>query len=153
MEEKMDADDAATSFPSLTEDDLRNITFGIYHLKLARSYTQEHIDDNSDYTIMIDDSVPNIVRVKMQSRHTSAKRYLLWIDHDEVAVKSWYCQCRAGARVFGPCAHLSSVMWYLDFVRNAEKLSGVRNGSLYLEDASAVPVLVDDSDSQSDLEE
>jgi len=43
--------------------------------------------------------------------------------------------------------------WYLGFARIAEKVSSVRNWSLYLEDASAVPVLVDDSDSESDPEE
>ncbi|XP_033725099.1 uncharacterized protein LOC117315068 [Pecten maximus] len=150
---KMDADHVATNFPSLSEEDLRNITLGVYQLKLARSYTQEHLDDNGDYIIMIDDSVSNIVRVQIQSRHTSAKRYLSWIEYDEVVVKSWYCQCRAGARVVGACAHVSSILWYLGFARHANQVHGIRNWALCLEDASQMPVLVDASDTDSDPEE
>ena len=148
---KLEADDAASDFPSLSEDELRNITLGIYQLKMARSYTYEHLQ-NGDYVLMIDDSITGVLRVSIQSRHTSAKKYLVWVEYDEVLVKSWYCQCKAGARVVGACAHVSSILWYLGYARRLDKISGVRNWTETLVDA-AVPVLVDASDGESELQE
>ncbi|XP_033756201.1 uncharacterized protein LOC117338945 [Pecten maximus] len=148
---RLEADNAVVDFPSLSEDDLRNITLGVYQLKMARSYTHEHLE-NGDYTLMVDESISGIIRVSIQSRHISAKKYLLWVEYDQILVKSWYCQCRAGSRVVGACAHVSSVLWYLGYARHLDKISWVRNWTKFLADA-AVPVLMDDSDGESEPEE
>ena len=36
-------------------------------------------------------------------------------------VKDWFCQCKAGARVVGCCAHVSSVIWHLGLTRHFEQ--------------------------------
>ncbi|XP_033726743.1 uncharacterized protein LOC117316313 [Pecten maximus] len=124
---KLDASEVVPQFPKLSEEDARNITFGVYQLKLAQSYTQEHLTDDGDYIIMANGDISNIVRVQIQSRHISSKKYMLWIQYDEAYVTSWYCQCRAGARVLGTYAHVSSAIWYLGFARHQPSISGVRN--------------------------
>ncbi|CAC5358837.1 unnamed protein product [Mytilus coruscus] len=57
---KIDADDSLPCFPMLSEEDLRNITVGVYQFKLAKSYTQEHLNDESEFTIMINSDLANI---------------------------------------------------------------------------------------------
>ncbi|XP_033729800.1 uncharacterized protein LOC117318996 [Pecten maximus] len=143
---KLDASDVVPQFPKLSEEDVRNITFGVYQLKLTQSYTQEHLTDDGDYIIMANGDISNIVRVQIQSRHISSEKYMLWIQYDEAFVTSWYCQCRAGARVLGTCAHVSSVTWYLGFARHQPSISGVRNWADALEDAAHMPVVMEESD-------
>ncbi|KAK3107904.1 hypothetical protein FSP39_024854 [Pinctada imbricata] len=146
---KMDASkECVPNFPKLCEEELRNITVGVYQLKLAKSYTVEHLNDDGDYMITINDDISDILRVRIQSRHMTSKTYMLWIEYNHICIKSWYCQCKAGARVVGACAHISSVLWYLCFARhNSETVNGVQDWSQYLEDASQLPQLVDESDS------
>ena len=40
---KMD-DEKLENFPEMTEDELKDLTMGIYQLKQAKSYTDEHFD-------------------------------------------------------------------------------------------------------------
>ena len=117
-------------FPFLGEQELRNITCGVYQLKLSPSYIQEYLDGESQILIHKED--PGLIRVKIHSRHISS---------------AWYCKCRAGARVVGVCSHIASVLWYLGFARHNEKqLYGVRNWGEFVEDAQQG----DNSDSESE---
>ena len=43
--------DECDNFPLLDEEDLVNITCGVYQLKLASNYIQEHIDNDSEISI------------------------------------------------------------------------------------------------------
>lgn len=80
-----------------------------------------------------------------KSRNLSAKKYRYWIRHCEGAIVSWYCKCKAGSRVVGCCAHITSVLWYLAFARHQfTSVKGVRNWADHLDDAARV---VDESDS------
>lgn len=90
-------------------------------MKQAQSYTQEHLNDQGLYelTYFKDDS--NLLRLKMQSRHTRSKSYQLWLKYDENEVIGWYCQCKTGARTIGCCAHIAAVIWYLSYYRYAEQ--------------------------------
>lgn len=111
-----------------------NITCGVYQLKLSPSYIQEYLDDESQILIHKED--PGLIRVKINSRHTSSKQYLLWIQFTESTISAWYCKCRTGARVVGVCPYIASVLWYLGFARHIEKqLYGVRNWEEFVEDA------------------
>lgn len=132
-------------FPFLGEQELRNITCGVYQLKLSPSYIQEYLDGKSQILIHKED--PGLIRVKIHSRHISSKQYILWIQFTESTISAWYCKCRAGARVVGVCSHIASVLWYLGFARHNEKqLYGVRNWGEFVEDAQQV----DNSDSESE---
>ncbi|CAG2229897.1 unnamed protein product [Mytilus edulis] len=134
---KIDA--ASIEFPSITEEDLRNLTLGVYQIKLAKSYVAEHVTE----TVTL-------------SRHVSSKAHLLWIQYDEVTVLGWFCKCRAGARVVGMCAHVSAVIWYLGYARclDIPYCSG-DDWTKYLIDARNMPEpeIIDESDESDCVEE
>ncbi|XP_069130365.1 uncharacterized protein [Argopecten irradians] len=144
---KLDAADAVPDFPSMSEEELRDITIGIYQLQMAKHYTQEHMTEDGRFQIVLNEDFPGILRAQVQSRHTSSKRYWLWVEYSPAVVKSWYWQCQAGARVVGTCCHIATVLWYLGYARHSvDILPSVQNWSKYLQDASEFPVLMDDSD-------
>lgn len=136
-------------FPRLSEEDLRNITCGVYQIRMSSSYIHEHLEGNFQFFVHQEDEF--LIRVKMQSRHVASKVYLLWIEYDASAVTAWYCKCKSGARVVGVCAHIASILWYLGYARhNPDIRFGVKNWGAYLEDASDMPQMIDSSDSDSD---
>lgn len=45
----LDASEACPLFPQLSEDEIRELTLGVYQVKLARSYTQEHCSHDGSY--------------------------------------------------------------------------------------------------------
>ncbi|XP_062618934.1 uncharacterized protein LOC134280537 [Saccostrea cucullata] len=146
---KIDASDTSIAFPQLSEEEIRELTMGVYQIKLAKSYAQEHLDKDGTYEIYVNNDHDGILRAKLQSRHTSAKTYLLWIGFDEINIKSWFCKCKIGSRVVGMCSHITSVIWFLSFARHRENPKiGVRSWCSYVDDAAALPV--DDSDSDED---
>ena len=134
----------------LSEEKLRELTIGVYQLKQAKSYTNEHLDDNGEYEIHIHRVDDTLIKVKLQSRHTSSKSYDLWIQYDEVSVTGWYCKCRAGARVVGTCCHVASVLWYLGNSRHEDTLP---NNELWLDHINDAAVLDESESGDSDLED
>ena len=139
-------------FLTLSEDQLRDITCGSYQLKLTSSYIQEHIDSDSDLFFHKDD--PTLLRIKIQSRHTSSRKYTVWIRYSNNEIVSWYCLCRAGARVVGVCSHVAAMLWYLGGARFSRKKSyGVRDPGKTVEDAAVLPELIDESESDTDCVE
>ena len=90
-------DNCLADFPHLDETELRSITCGVYQLKLSSSYIQEYLEGNSEIFVHQEDD--HLIRVRLQSRHTSSRTYLLWIEYSPTEVTAWYCKCRAGARV------------------------------------------------------
>ncbi|CAC5393858.1 unnamed protein product [Mytilus coruscus] len=151
---KIDA--ASVDFPSITEEDHRNLTLGVYQIKLAKSYVAEHVTENNNFEVLVHKQENNLICAKMQSRHVSARAYLLWIQYDEVTVLGWLCKCRAGARIVGMCAHVSAVIWYLGYARflNIPYCSG-DDWTKYLTDARNMPdpEIIDESDDSDCIEE
>lgn len=121
---KIDASDAVPDFPVLSEDYLRSLTFGVYQIKQAFSYTLEHLDEDGGYDIFVGKTMPNIIQGKIQSRHVSSKSYYLWVQFDSEdeldPIKFWYCQCKSGARLVGSCAHVASLLWYIGIQRHKD---------------------------------
>ena len=60
-------------FPRLTEEQLRAVTCGVYQLKISPGYIQEHLQGDAEISIHRDD--PGLMRVRLRSRHVSAKQY------------------------------------------------------------------------------
>ncbi|XP_033730151.1 uncharacterized protein LOC117319467 [Pecten maximus] len=145
---------ASLNFPVLTEEDLRNLTLGVYQIKLARGYTKEHLNDTGGYEVFVCKVESNIISAKIQSRHVSSKVHQLWIMFDECTVQGWYCKCRTGARTVGSCAHVASVIWYLGFARHSDiEFHLGKDWSQYLLDAaSPEPISVDGSDEETSEE-
>ncbi len=111
------------NFPVLSLEYIRNLTLGIYQLKQAESYTKEHLSDDGVYHMWGYKQDADLYCIKLQSRHVSSKKYLIWIqihqDHDQSdPIKCWYCECPNGARLVGCCAHVASVLWYLGVSRH-----------------------------------
>ncbi|KAK3109068.1 hypothetical protein FSP39_022182 [Pinctada imbricata] len=151
--ESSDVDD----FPRLGEEQIRPITCGSYQLKLCASYTKEHLEGNCE--IQLHKEEPNLLRVRLRSRHCSSRSYLLWVKYDSASVVAWYCRCRSGSRVVGVCAHIAAVIWYLGFYRHTEDMEiGVNDWGQHCDDAAQMPTeVLDGSDSEgsqtSDIEE
>ena len=57
----MDASDALPGFTVLAEEYLRSLTFGIYQLKQAKSYSREHINEKGGYEIYVSQTSPYII--------------------------------------------------------------------------------------------
>lgn len=134
----IDADSSTINdFPRLTEGEIRNLTIGVYQMKTAKSYAAEHLTDEGLFEILVSDDIPNIVSAKIQSRHTSSKKYSLWIKYG-ITILSWYCTCKNGARVVGMCGHISCIIWYLAFARHQNELEslGIRDWTEEVDDAA-----------------
>ena len=119
MWQELDASDIS-DFPKLTLEELTSLTLGVYQLKQAESYSMEHQDKDGLYQVFTHKDSADVLRVKIQSRHTSSKVYTLWLQYHTAGVNGWYCQCKVGARVVGCCAHIASVVWYLAYHRFQE---------------------------------
>ena len=78
----------------------------------------------------------------------------VWIRYSNNEIVSWYCLCRAGARVVGVCSHVAAMLWYLGGARFSRKKSyGVRDPGKTVEDAAVLPELIDESESDTDCVE
>ena len=116
---------AVPTFPSLSLSYLRGKACGKYQLKQAKSYTREHMTATGEYRIEVHKDADDLIRVRIQSRHVSAKKYFLWVRYSDSEnaddpISAWYCQCKAGMRTVGCCAHVASVLWYLGYSRHAQ---------------------------------
>ena len=115
--------------------------FGNYGINLAKSYYADHTCGEEGYQIHIGRVTrfttndfqeyginfprPLLIRVKLQSRHSRSKLYQAYLlcDLNQTSVQSiigFYCQCLQGARSVSPCAHVSSVIWFLGHGRHLE---------------------------------
>jgi hypothetical protein len=118
------------NFPKLDYDTIvNNITFGTYQLKQALSYIHENFN-NPEYSGIevytdnsnIFDDTTRLLRAKIQSRHSSAKKYNSFITYsintnDPEPIKDWICTCKSGKRTNGCCSHVASVIYYLSNVK------------------------------------
>ena len=59
-----------SDFPELTA--VRDKTMGVYQLKQADSFTEEHTTDNGHYIIMVHKEAAGILKANIRSRQTSA---------------------------------------------------------------------------------
>lgn len=78
----------------LTEEELRNLTIGVYQIILALCYVREHLDEDGISEVFVCNINDNILCVKIQSRHISSKFYKVWVQYNAANVASWYIQCK-----------------------------------------------------------
>ncbi|XP_069109258.1 uncharacterized protein [Argopecten irradians] len=126
-------------FPRLTLDNLRDITLGVYQVKQAPSYTKEHLDSEG-YEMMLCQDLPDLLKVKIQSRHSKKAVRSLWVQYssEREEIRGWYCTCKVGARVVGCCAHVANVLWYLSYKRHTEYVATKNSpSSMFLDAATA----------------
>ena len=69
------------------------------------------------------------------------------LKHNNILGNGWYCTCKNGSRGVGMYAHVTSVIWYLSYMRHEENsLKNIPNWANAIKDASTETVL-DESDS------
>lgn len=156
---------ACVTFPALSELDLKRIALGTYQIKQAKSYYAEHISPDGKYIIEVCKDVqpflcatisanePSLIRGRIQSRHYSNTKYLLYILIDMAlsgssSIIGYYCQCKNGQRTVGTCAHIMAVLWYLGFAKNN---NNIKNPAAFLQ--NIFEVLVESSEDDSDNED
>eukprot|EP00732_Lithocolla_globosa_P002581 Lithocolla_globosa_v1_NODE_1737_length_2368_cov_6.677182.p1 type:complete len:254 gc:universal NODE_1737_length_2368_cov_6.677182:1067-306(-) len=106
-------------FPTYTEEELKEeVFYGSYQRKQAESYCDEHHNTHGYYEVQCHKQAPDLLRFKMQSRHKNSAKYFLWVSYTSDKVTGWYCQCGAGRRTVGCCAHIAAVIWYLSCARH-----------------------------------
>ena len=114
-------------FPKLTEEYIKSLTFGIYQMNQCIPYTITHLNQEADYVCELFDEFQEIIRVRIKSRFSSQAVHNTWIKFSSISsmdpIQGWYCDCKAGTRVFGACGHVTIVVWYLGYgIYNRENL-------------------------------
>ncbi|CAF4704101.1 unnamed protein product, partial [Rotaria sp. Silwood2] len=129
-------DETQIDFPRMTEDELRELCFGVYQIKQARTYAEAHLNKNDgDYQLEVTKHSDTIIRCKIDSRHSGTTQYFCWIEYtmedvcsfdsdsdddddllaakfyEKQPIKAWYCQYTSGARTCGCCSHIACVIW------------------------------------------
>ncbi|CAF4618720.1 unnamed protein product, partial [Rotaria magnacalcarata] len=120
----IDIDNLFEPFPVLSLDDIRSITLGVYQLKRARSYAEEHsdctelTDPDLDFPIeaCTEHGAEDIIRLRFRSAHKSCT-YHTYIQFDSTQVIAWYCTCIPGPRTVGCCSHIAAAIWFLGYER------------------------------------
>lgn len=73
-----EASEVKKCFPVLPDQYLRDVTFGIFQLKEAVNFVNEHLSVQGRYDISLNQNeLFNLVHVKIQFRHMSSKIQLL----------------------------------------------------------------------------
>ena len=132
-------------FPRITEEQLRELTFGTYQIKLAPSYVQDKMTRDRDDEFQLDtrNDDPQLIRVRVYSRFTNRLKHQIFItfDHNQrpsgafevdvyALITGYYCTCLAGARTLGCCGHVTSVIWFLSYARHQENIKWPNNALL-----------------------
>ncbi|XP_043464129.1 uncharacterized protein LOC122499719 [Leptopilina heterotoma] len=130
-------------FPELTIQYLKDLTFGVYQVRLAPSYVQDKIQRQNEEEIFVEvqnpqneRAIPGLLRMKKGSRFRNITLHQLWIAYkpveeqhrddaevnEEGPIIGYYCTCKSDARTLGTCAHVASVLWFLGYARNEQNV-------------------------------
>ena len=95
---KCDISDLPT-FPTVTKDDLFDLTLGIYQSNNAESYTINHLHKDNLYELWIHKQEANLLRANLQSKFRRSLKHRLWIEFEENrtgadAIIGHYCNCQ-----------------------------------------------------------
>jgi len=124
-EAELDVWNVVNDFPILSLDTIETtITLGSYQLKQAQHYADEHLQQQGGFRVSVHREARNLIRCRLQSRHSNSTKYFVWIEFERHCrrnpgkVTGWYCQCKAGQRLVGCCAHATAMIWYLGYARH-----------------------------------
>lgn len=128
------------NFPKLTWNHLILLAVGTYQLKLAPRYFSAHKELNNNEFIVftapealckeycsafyVGEKKPQLLLVKMNPRFSAHRPpYYTYVLFDREgsginAILAHFCDCKAGARTVGSCAHVICVVWFLSFGRH-----------------------------------
>lgn len=125
-------------FPVLDLAYLKDLTVGVYQINLAPAYIQDKLLRENEDELHLDEHniEPGFLRIRVFSRFRNATRYQLFIAYnvpddnnsddndndDENLIEGYYCQCPAGSRTLGACAHVASILWFLGYARHHQNI-------------------------------
>ena len=139
--------DDVCNFPEMNEDDLKLFFMGSYQFMQAISYLAEMIKSDNTLKIKINQKDPFLLKIEIQFRHISSKKYRCFIQYDPQTIKNHYCECANGKRTVGCCSHIAAVIYYLSYARflslipkPAEKLLNI------FKKRDIQPIIEEDSD-------
>ena len=97
---KCEPNDVPT-FPTMTEDDLFELTLGMYQTRNAESYTINHLHKDNLYELFIHKEQSNLLRVNLRSKFRRSLKHRLWIEFEENktgadAITGYFCECQVG---------------------------------------------------------
>lgn len=148
-------------FPRLSLDNLRDLTYGTYQVKLAPSYVQDKIQHEDDEEFQLDELTDEVglLRVLVYSRFRNHTKYEIFVaftlepeenineNPENEIIESYYCTCKSGARTLGSCAHVASVLWYLGYARHEQNIYYPSSSLLHtVEDAGHRPPQINPND-------
>ncbi|CAF4109077.1 unnamed protein product [Rotaria sordida] len=141
-------------FPILTIDQIRLITVGIFQLKQARAYSEEHcsttdLNNQADFPLQTCNTDGQLIRIRFQSRHSNAKSYYTYIQFSTEEVLNSCCDCPIGDRQVGVCAHRAAAIWFLAYQRHQNDISRNQPSGSYLrllDDSELIDDFVESSD-------
>ncbi|CAF5038005.1 unnamed protein product, partial [Rotaria magnacalcarata] len=93
-------------FTSLTEENIRDRTFGSYQIRMAKFYIIEHIrqsqtnEEEMEFLVELCNEHDSLVRARFQSCHSNNKKHIATVqfdNHKQHPIDAWYCTCSAGA--------------------------------------------------------
>lgn len=129
-------------FPRIDLDGLKAM-IGSYQIDLSVSYYGDHVFGHGGFEIQVGKEAsfriqdflpfnisvqqPLLLRVKLTSRHSRNKVYQAYVLCDLAiqnvqAIVGFCYQCLQGARTVSPCAHVSSMIWFLGHGRHLETI-------------------------------
>ena len=112
-----------SNFPHPSLNFLHQYTCGTYQIKQDTAYAKVHLYENDEkFALELSPSDDNLLRCRLQSRHSNNTKYFLCVRFDENdkddQIKDHYCQCKSGTRMVGCCGHIAIILWYLGYVRH-----------------------------------
>ena len=127
------------------------INSGVFQLKQARSYAEEHcstadLDGYIAFPLQICNSDRHLLRIRFKSRHSNCKTYYTYLHFNEKQIINSCCDCPSGDRKVGICSHRTSAIWFLGYQRHSHLSLNHQPSATYL-------ALLDDSDLIEDFVE
>jgi hypothetical protein len=151
-------------FPKLEDEHIEDLCFGVYQLKIAKPYAQQHFSVEADSNSAEDNGnifklnyckiQDGVIHCRLESRHKRNGAYNVYIQYKPNitafssvfdVIEAWYCTCKCGARTLGTCAHCASVIWFLGKGRHLHHVKSSLTGLF-----DDVQYISSDSDSNND---
>lgn len=141
------------NFPSLTKEDIINITLGCYQLNNEGNYLQDTLSKDNGKLLKIRsvNSNESVLRMKFSSSMSKAKHHYAYIHFSyelsgTEAILGYYCDCQSGARTVGTCSHVTSVLVWLGM--SGDNISNVKNHDKFIKDSKRADYDTDTDEEQ-----
>ena len=180
---QMSTEAYSDDIPKLDEISLMQLSLGSYQMSLVNSYWEDNANPDGYNTLEVSQESVNhdfskygiqgntanfiLIRGRLRSRHTSSAKhmYFILLDKSKQGIEAfieWCCSCKSGRRTISPCAHITTMIWWITHGRHemvqrcpaaylldiVDSLSD--NGNINDSDSDADEQVADDNESDDD---